>query len=258
MTALTVPEALPLVQFLVGGAQKCGTSALAGYLARHPELTMSRDKETHFFNREGETNWREPDYGPLEAQFTVNELRPAQRGEATPVTLYWTPTHARIHRYNPGMRFILIFRPPVERAWSQWKMVRNRGLEPLGFSEAIRDGRLRVLDDIDSPMGLTRRYSYVERGYYGRQIRSLLGYFPKSQMLFLRQQDLRFDPVGTLGRITSFLEVAPFATISELERNTSDYTPGEAMSEGDRAYLDELFCNDQALFRDLTGIDFQR
>ncbi len=47
---------LPLLDFMVVGAQKCGTTALAHYLGQHPGIVMSSVKEPHLFDS--------PDYSP--------------------------------------------------------------------------------------------------------------------------------------------------------------------------------------------------
>ena len=46
----------PLVDFMIVGAQKCGTTALAQYLGQHPQIRMSSEKEPHLFDA--------PDYSP--------------------------------------------------------------------------------------------------------------------------------------------------------------------------------------------------
>ena len=38
-----------LPEFIIIGAQKCGTTSLHDYLHQHPEFVMSRDKELQFF-----------------------------------------------------------------------------------------------------------------------------------------------------------------------------------------------------------------
>jgi hypothetical protein len=90
----------------------------------------------------------------------------------------------RIAAYNPRMRLILIFRDPIERAWSHWKMEYARGAETESFAWSIRDGRSRV-DAGSVRAGLHRVYSYVERGFYGAQVERLLALFPREQVLFL-------------------------------------------------------------------------
>jgi hypothetical protein len=41
-----------LPNLLIVGAAKCGTSSLHHYLDQHPDVSMSRPKETNFFVRE--------------------------------------------------------------------------------------------------------------------------------------------------------------------------------------------------------------
>ena len=41
------------VDFLIGGTQKGGTTALARFVAAHPQVAFSSVKETHFFDDDG-------------------------------------------------------------------------------------------------------------------------------------------------------------------------------------------------------------
>lgn len=241
------------LHFLIAGVQKCGTSALDAYLRRHPQIAMAGVKETHFFDNEVDIDWRSPEYRLLHQQYEnrVSNIL----GEATPITFYWTPAHYRILRYNPDMRFILLFRDPVERAWSHWKMAAAAGRDPLSFSDAIRSGRVRVLDD-GGPAGLSRWLSYVERGYYARQLRELTRLFPIENMLLLRQDDLNREPEAVLARVAAFLGAAPFADVSPMKVHESAWLESETMRDEDRAYLVELYADDLHDFSELTGLSF--
>ena len=241
------------VRFLIAGVQKCGTSALDAYLRGHPELEMARIKETHFFDNEVDVDWRTPDSAALHSLYDGNGS--AMRGEATPITFYWTPAHYRVLRYNPDMKFILLFRDPVERAWSHWKMAAAAGRDTCSFSAAIRSGRVRVLDD-GGPAGLSRWLSYVERGYYARQLHELTRLFPLENMLFLKQDELSRTPDLALARVAEFLKVAPFEPTPPIKVHTSAWLEGEMMNESDRSYLTELYADDSASFGALTGIRF--
>lgn len=244
----------PRLRFLVAGAQKCGTTALDAYLRLHPGLEMARMKETHFFDDETGVDWRAPDYGPLHGQYDGDPAA-RMRGEATPITLYWLPAHYRVLRYNPEMRFIFMLRHPTERAWSHWRMNMGRGLDHVPFGFAIREGRLRVLADGEHS-GLARHSSYIERGWYGRQVASLATLFPIGRMLFLKQEDLLADPDAVLARVAAFLGVAPFAPVAPRRENVSAPLDGPGMDPPDRAYLDDIFRPDLERLRDLTGVDF--
>lgn len=242
------------VSFLIAGAQKCGTTALDGYLRLHSELEMPRVKEAHYFDREGDIDWRQPDTAPLESLYDGPPGR--MRGESTPVTLYWTPAHYRVLRYNPDMRFIILLRDPADRAWSHWRMSSDRGLESLNFSEAIREGRMRVLDG-DGPSGLSRHFSYVERGYYGRQIEQLASLFPLESMLFLTQDMVSKRPDETLSKVANFLGISAFAPIQPIRLNVSTGDAASAMLAEDRAYLDGLYKKDLVRLENLTGLSLK-
>jgi hypothetical protein len=88
-----------------------------------------------------------------------------------------------------------------------------------------------------------RVYSYVERGFYAPQIRSLKELFPPEQLLFLRTDDLWERPAQTLGRVHAFLRVemsvAPTRAYTVPLANDIAAMPGEALSR-----LNELFAKD--------------
>ena len=55
-------------RFIVLGVQKCGTTALYGYICQHPHVLTARRKETHFFD----WNW---------STVCAHTLRPEQRAQ---------------------------------------------------------------------------------------------------------------------------------------------------------------------------------
>lgn len=125
------------VSFLIAGVQKGGTTALFRYLEALGPVAMAPVKETHFFDDEKSVDWAAPDYAAYHAQFPAFDGRP--RGEATPIYIYWPHSLARIARYNPAMKLILLFRDPVERAWSQWNLVAvEDGICPRVGARALR------------------------------------------------------------------------------------------------------------------------
>jgi hypothetical protein len=184
------------------GTQKGGTTALFDFLSEHYQIgTPSGIKETHFFDNEALFESGPPDHGAYESLFESN-ANTIIRLEATPIYMYWRPVASRLAAYNPALKLIMILRDPVERAISQWQMEFSRGTEADTFQVAIE----RELEYVNR--GEQRRVrSYIDRGYYGLQIRRLLTFFPREQMLFLRQEDLLSDHRGSLGRAYAFLGV---------------------------------------------------
>lgn len=243
------------VRFLVGGVQKGGTTALFRYLADLPQLSLATVKETHFFDDETDVDWSDPDYHRFHAMFPPDDGRP--RGEATPIYIYWPGCLERIARYNPDIRLIFIFRDPVERAWSHWRMEYARGWETEPFAWAIREGRARV-DSPEAP-GHHRVFSYVERGFYAAQLERVYRLFDPGQVLLLSSEALKHQPDAVLARVCRFVGApppdAPVGLRRELVGKAMDY--GSSLTEADRDYLGALYADDQAAFTAMTGLQLR-
>jgi hypothetical protein len=240
------------VSFIVAGVQKGGTTALFDYLGEEPGLSLSREKELHFFDDEAQ-DWAQPDYGAYHANFAPFDGRP--RGEATPIYLYWRASLERICAYNPAMKLIVMLRDPVERAWSHWKMEYARGAETQPFAWCIREGRGRLFEA--EPWGFHREVSYVERGFYGEQLARAFACFPREQVLVVRAEDLRADPGTTLGAVRAFLGLAPGAAPRPRDVHVGremDY--GAALARPDVAHLRAVYARDQARVAELTGLSY--
>lgn len=248
----------PKVDFLVAGVQKGGTTALFDYLREHPDLLLADVKEVHFFDNEN-VDWQKPDYESYHARFTSpTDERSRLWGEATPIYIYWPRCLERIADYNPAMKLVLVFRDPIERAWSHWRMEYARGAETEPFAWCIREGRHRVNGDPSAP-GHHREFSYVERGFYGAQVQRLLNFFPREQALFLRSEDLRLSPGRILGRVCDFLNAPHFSTFEIKESHVGqDVEYEKRISTDDRDYLTKIFASDQLIFSKETGLYFTK
>jgi len=194
-----------LVNFVIGGTQKGGTSALDSFLRQHPQVCMPETKkELHFFDRAEEDR----NYKKYHANFQRN---PEHRvlGEASPIYMYWNTAPYRIWSYNPQMKWILVLRNPVERAFSAWNMEVSRGAEQLSFKDAIEHGAERCREALPLQH---RVYSYIDRGFYASQVRRLFDIFGKANCLVLLNEELRAEHGKTLRRVFEFLEVDSSAT----------------------------------------------
>ena len=204
------------VDFVIGGAQKGGTSALDSFLRQHPEICMpTTRKELHFFDREEENR----DYKKYHRNFKPKKNQHRVIGEASPIYMYWETAPYRIWKYNPQMKWILALRNPVERAFSAWNMESKRDHEKLPFAEAIEKEaeRCRMALPVQH-----RVYSYIDRGFYAHQVRRLFNIFGKESCLVLLSEELRNEHQKTLRRVFEFLGVdssfvPPEASVFEQE-----------------------------------------
>jgi hypothetical protein len=235
------------------GVQKAGTTSLHAYLGAHAALSAPCPKETHFFDDETR-DWRAPRYADLE-RFYAPDDGGRLRFDMTPIYAFWPPVMARLQAYNPAARLIFVFRDPFERAWSQWCMDFFAGRETMPFAAAIREGRRRM--DGQPPLAPAYRMcTYLERGFYGVQVRRALAHFPREQMLFLRSEDLRADHGAVLVRVADFLGIAPFPELPPRRERSQPVIPDVVPpTEVDRALAAALLAEDLADFSSLTGVD---
>jgi hypothetical protein len=150
------------VSIFLAGVQRAGTTTLFEHLKSHPELLAPHRKETHFFDDE-RVSWPRPDYRALDQFYDPSAVVTRHAFDATPITIFWEPAIPRILEYNPSARFIVLFRDPIERAWSNWRFGIAQGHDDVSFDVAIREGRRR-LQDLPKEYPKRRYYSYVERG----------------------------------------------------------------------------------------------
>ena len=213
----------PRISFMIGGAQKCGTTALTEFLRLHPQVRLPSNKEAHIFDA--------PDFDDaavaanIDARFAPWFEQPWQDsllyGDATPISLFLEPAIRRAARYNPALRWIILLRDPAERAISHHAMERARGNESLALLPALlaEPWRLRrARGDLGWNSSL-RNHSYRARGEYAVQLRRLLRYFPHEQVLLLRSIDLAQDAAATLRKVYAHLRLEEPLRLPEVQRH---------------------------------------
>lgn len=252
----TAPE--PRISFLVGGVQKAGTSALARYLAAHPRLRLPRDKEAHVFDTtDFDDQWTPAQVDRRYASlFDEAADDVALLGDATPFYLVHPRVVARIARYNPNMRWIVLLRDPVERALSHFHMERQRGTEhwPLWPALLLERWRLRGHHEDLRRSSPLRRHGYRLRGDYARQLDVLHAHFPRAQVLLLRSERLREQPDACMREVCAFLGIdPPAADASYPPVFVGDYPPPGRWTRG---LLRWLLRHERRALRDRYGISF--
>ena len=224
------------VGFLGVGTQKAGTSALHAYLRAHPALCMAKVKEVHLFD-DDQTFFKRTlgGYAAYHRQFAPTS-NTQLIGEITPAYMYWNDAPRRIWEYNPAMKLIVVLRNPITRAYSQWNMQRDVGIDPLPFWEALQAESERLRASLPYQ---NRKFSYVDRGFYTGQLRRLWTFFPAEQVLILRHEDLRRRPDDTIDRVFDFLGVERLPPLPPREAHVRPYSA--RMSQREWEYLHNLF-----------------
>ena len=248
----------PRVSFLIGGVQKAGTTALAEFLALHPQVALPTQKEAHIFDA--------PDFDDAADPAAVDRLYASQfadsapaalYGDATPIYLFLPQAIRRIALYRPGMRWIVLLRHPVARALSHHHMERERGTEawPLWPALLLESWRLRGHgDDLSWPSPL-RTHSYRARGDYASQLDQLYAHFPRDHVLVLDSAQLRHRPEQALARVYAHLGLSGTPRLPATQTVFAGRYPRLPQGSWRARVLTALFRHELAALKDRYDIE---
>jgi hypothetical protein len=212
-----------LPNLIVIGAAKCGTTSLHEYLDTHPEISMSREKELHFFV--DRKNWSQG-LAWYASQFDADA---PVRGESSPgysaFPLY-RGVPERMAETIPHARLVYLVRDPVERVVSHYSH-RTVNWPAMGtLEEALADPHLH--DWLVTP------------SRYWLQLEQYLPCFPAEQILVVDADELRVSRAEVLARIFALVGVDPTFRSPEFERTHNAATGRIAPNRAGEALLTVL------------------
>ncbi len=175
-----------LPSFFIVGPPRTGTSWLHEVLSRHT-LLPSPTKETRFFDLHFDRgfDW----YGAHFPTSTADRLV----GEVAPTYFASAQARQRIAETIPDTKVVCIFRDPVERVVSLYRLKRAYGMIPWTFEEAIvRDSEI------------------MESSKYGANLKAWLRTFSADQVLATVYDDLRDEPQSYVDSVADFIGIPRF------------------------------------------------
>lgn len=196
----------PVPDFIVIGAMRAGSTTLYHHLDNHPDIGMSRMKETDFFistmNYPLGFDWYRSQfspgfssYGEVSPNYTKHDL--------------WQGVPELIKDAAPEVRLIFLARDPVTRFVSHYL-----------HSWHVGHTNVRPEDLLASPNG----QHMLETSRYAAQIETFLEHFSEDRLLILDFDELRTDTQHTLDRTTDFLGLARHPVAAVATRNESGST----------------------------------
>ncbi len=166
------PAAMDSPNFLIVGAEKCGTTWLADMLRQHPRAFIPAEKELHYFNRQFSDfpeiknfNFDKPLAWYLKFFAAAKESQVI--GEACPAYFWDDSAAARIHAFNPALKILILLRNPAERTFSAYRFWMQRGIYlRIPFRAAVTQHRELLL----------------KRSLYFAQVKRYFDLFPRDQI----------------------------------------------------------------------------
>lgn len=172
------------LDFLILGAQKCGTTALHEWLSKQEDVSLPNQKETRFFCDEDKyingIDWYLNHFNKKGKNYIL--------GEADPDCIFSEDAPLRIKNNFVNLKFIIIFRNPLHRAYSHYLMSTYRGYEKLSFIDALNAEEQRIHSE-DSCFFLSH-HSYLTRGKYSEQVRKYQSIFTENEFFFINYDEM--------------------------------------------------------------------
>ena len=208
----------PMLDFAIVGQPKSGTTALAHFLAQHPQIAFSVPKESAFFatdfHRESDTfhgaqtyfSYRSAeDFAHLFEHATPGQLL----GEGSTSSLYSTEAAANLNAHNPALKCIMLFRDPVEMVESLHQQYVNETVEDIDdFARAIAAEYDRAAGrGVPSRVRAPAYVQYSRRARYTEQLQRFESLFPPEQILVLFADEFRNDNEGHYLKVLHFLGI---------------------------------------------------
>lgn len=204
----------PQITFSISGTAKAATTYIFDLLSQHPDICVSRDKETDYFqhNHRLGLSWFEDQFSHFSGETAI--------GEASPGNLVSPDAPDRMHRLNPNIQVIFVLRDPVDRLISQYYFEIHRGTDRYegDFSEWIRD--------TEDPW----RNRSIELGLYYKNISRFREKLGEENCLLLDFEDMRSNIAGQLTTIFQALGVDDtFAPDLSVAHNQSTFPTKERL-----------------------------
>jgi hypothetical protein len=200
----------PKPDFIIVGAAKCGTTALAALLKQHPDIFISSPGEPRYFAREAlrRTSRLDPQYDYLQRSCVLiredycalfkNTEQYKARGESSVHYLY----HHKVVIPNilkelGDVKILILLRNPAIRALSNYYYLRR---ETLSLPQAL------IAEKDRQQKGFNSFWYYKDQGLYHDKVKAYLDHFSGVKIILFNQ--FKKNPMGVCQEVFNFLGVS--------------------------------------------------
>lgn len=208
------------VNTLVIGAGRAGTTTICDLLANQSAVCFSTIKEIAYFSVPDLYKRGEKYYHSF---FKHCSNQPIIASADTYLLMDEAAIH-RINEYNPQIKFIVMLRNPVDRAYSSYNYSVN-----YGHHKAYH----KFLDSIEAEKGIEQEPDIIKRNnlghFYGslyfHHLKKWFNVFPKKNFLFLTLSNLKKDPAKVYRQLEDFLEIKNIEKTDESKQLNANAKP---------------------------------
>ena len=215
--------------FIILGAQKCGTTSLFYYLMQHPHVLPSLRKEVNFWSSY-------VDYG-LEWYQSQLAPHPASgrwlTGESSPS--YFTSPQApeRLVAALPQSKLIALLRNPVDRVVSHFYHQQRQNKEFRSLETAVDDLLFTFAHHPEAPT-----VNPLTAGFYAQHLRRWLQWVNPDRLLILQAETFFHQPDSIMADVQTFLGLPQISLDAYRPYNAGSYPAAETRV---RAKLADFF-----------------
>ena len=218
-----MPDPYPqLPNFFVLGAMRTGTASLAHYLDQHPAICFTVPRDPNFYRKD---ELYERGIGYYIHTFCQEMNGQPCRGEASPS--YFAHPHVVGPRLQAQykdypLKFVVLLRDPVSRAWSHYLSRVHQGYEPRDFATALDQ-------EIDNSSEFS--VSYLAEGRYAQLLQEWQTYYPLNNFILLLSEDLAAAPLAQVQRTFDWLGVDATTPVNvSMRLNLAGYSRGHRIA----------------------------
>ena len=189
------------------GCPKSGTTTLFKILCQHSQIHTPKFKEPFFFNNSNYQNgidwYAKTYYDGIKNEKWILDF--------TPSYLYSDEALFRINEYSKGkdLKFIVMLRNPVERAYSHYLHTLRDGLEDLDFNGAIQAESERLLN-YENNLLSQLKYSYIYQSLYHKHLSKYFESFGRNNFFVINYDSQFLDKSEfklMISDLQNFLEI---------------------------------------------------
>lgn len=203
------------------GCPKSGTTTLFKILCQHSQIHTPKFKEPFFFNNSNYQNgidwYAKTYYDDIKNEKWVLDF--------TPSYLYSDEALFRINEYSKGkdLKFIVMLRNPVERAYSHYLHTLRDGLEDLDFNDAIQAESERLLN-YENNLLSQLKYSYIYQSLYHKHLSKYFESFGRNNFFVINYDSQLLDKSEfklMISDLQNFLEIKIENLNIEIKENSA-------------------------------------